>query len=70
MTTYNIVTIHGLSGSLPEPQIRIQKLNFFLTNREEKAYGAIQVLRNAIFLEIGPPPTPLVTLITLNITPS
>ena len=31
--------------------------------------GAIQVLRNAIFLEIGTPPTPLVTLITLNITP-
>ena len=32
--------------------------------------GAIQVLDNAIFLEIGPPHTPLLTLITLNITPS
>ena len=32
--------------------------------------GAIQVLRNAIFLEIEPPTHPLVTLITLNITPS
>ena len=32
--------------------------------------GAIQVLLNAIFLEIGPPPAPLVKLITLKITPS
>ena len=33
--------------------------------------GAIQVLRNSsFFLEISPPPHPLVTLITLNRTPS
>ena len=25
---------------------------------EKKEKGAIQVLRNAIFLQIGPPPTP------------
>ena len=30
----------------------------------------IQVLRNTFFLRIGPPPTPLVTLIALNRTPS
>ena len=35
----------------------------------ERIMGAIQVLRNTFFREIGPP-HPLVTLITLNLIPS
>ena len=34
-----------------------------------RGYGAIQVLREAFFLEIGTHP-PLLTLMTLNLTPS
>ena len=32
--------------------------NIFFTQNKTTFLGDIQVLRNAIFLEIGPPPTP------------
>ena len=40
---------------------KYHKHNVTLANRHDNInydLGAIQVLRNAIFLEIGPPPTP------------
>ena len=41
----------------------------FIQQLLQMSTGAIQVLRNAFFQKIGPPPTPLVTLIMLNLTP-
>ena len=43
------------------------KFFYDFANVDKDPQGAIQVFRNGLFLEIGP--LPLITLITLNITP-
>ena len=52
-------TTNGVKqGGVLSPVLFSVYIDELLTRLKHSGYGAIQVLRNAIFREIGPPPTP------------